>query len=337
MTREVPSVYILHGENLAEIDQFVKMLHSRLGETEVAMMNITRLDGRTCDFRELQANTQSVPFMTKRRIVELVHPLALVNNPDEVERFLKLLNQVPPSTALVLIEHKKLTPAKKRRKGDFNWVEEWADKNPGQAYIKLCLKPKGGAMIRWIIDQTETLGGQISHRAASELASMVGDDTHLTRNEIKKLLAYVNYGRTIEVEDVEHLTASIPQGDIFAMVDALTVQDGKRATQMLHKLFEVQDPISIFSMIVRQFRLLTIAREILDNDGGPADMIREFKVKPGVHPYVAEKTFNQARHFKLSELDTVYHRLLEIDESVKTGKIQNDLALDIFVTEFTSR
>ena len=44
-----------------------------------------------------------------------------------------------------------------------------------------------------------------------------------------KLLAYVNYQRAVEIDDVQNLTTDSSQGDIFAMVDALSAKDGRKA------------------------------------------------------------------------------------------------------------
>jgi DNA polymerase-3 subunit delta len=134
-------------------------------------------------------------------------------------------------------------------------------------------------------------------------------------------------------EDVEELTVSAIQGDIFVLVDALGNQDGRRAMGMLQRVLEAQDPLSVFGMVVRQFRLLLLAREVLDAGGSERDVARLVKI----HPYVAGKVTAQGRHFSIQTLEVVYHRLLDIDEAVKTGRMDGGLALDTLVAAFTSR
>lgn len=337
MSKPVPVVYILHGEDQLEMDKFVDVLHSRLEDSGVQMMNITRFDGRALDFRELQASVLAVPFMTRRRIVELINPLAALGNEDAKSRFIELLNQVPATTAFVILHASPLTENRARRRGEFHWLENWAEKNPDRAFIRLFSLPRGGAMVRWILDTAQDLGGSFSEDAAELLASLLGSDTSLAHHEIEKLLAYVDYKRSVTVEDVEVVSVSLPQGDIFKLVDAISMQEGVQATRMLHTLLEIQDPASIFSMVVRQFRLLILARELADLGGGPDDLVREYKVKPKTHPYVANKIFTQVRRFRMPELVAAYQRLLQIDQEVKTGLVPLDLELDIFVTEFTNQ
>jgi DNA polymerase III delta subunit len=56
-----------------------------------------------------------------------------------------------------------------------------------------------------------------------------------------------------------------------------------------------------------------------------------------LHPFVAEKIYAQARRFPLPVLETIYRRLLLINEAAKTGRMPLDLALDIFIGEVVAR
>lgn len=337
MTRPVPVVYILHGDDEFAISNFLAELSEKVGDPATTMMNTTRLDGRALHLEELRSAVSALPFLAKRRLVIVTHPLAITKSEPDQEKFTKILLHIPHSTALVLVEYNPLTPERERRQGQFHWLEGWADSNKERCYMKYFSQPKGSSMARWIQNQALDSGGKFSADAADLLANLVGDDTRMADQEIQKLLAFANYGRQVETEDVEALTEGIPRANIFSMVDALSDQDPKKAMGMLQNLLELQDPMSIFGMVIRQFRLLILARDIIDRGGGPQDLIREYKVKPKLHHYVADKAFTHARHFQLPVLEATYHRLLEIDEQIKTGGIDPELALVNFVAAFTSQ
>jgi DNA polymerase-3 subunit delta len=101
---------------------------------------------------------------------------------------------------------------------------------------------------------------------------------------------------------------------------------------LLQRLMSEQDFPSLFGMIVRQFRLLLLAKEVIEGGGRKEEVTRVL----GIHPYVAEKLTSQARHFSLPALEAVYRRLLEIDEMIKTGRMEGDVALDAFVAELNT-
>jgi DNA polymerase III delta subunit len=67
-------------------------------------------------------------------------------------------------------------------------------------------------------------------------------------------------------------------------------------------------------------------------EGGSPDVAAK---KIGLHPYAARISFEHARRFSMDDLESIYHRLLEIDTAMKTGGMPGDLALDVLVTELT--
>jgi DNA polymerase III subunit delta len=192
--------------------------------------------------------------------------------------------------------------------------------------------PRQKDMSGWIVNETKNQGGKIEYQAASKLAEMIGVDTRQAGMEIAKLLAYVNWARPITGSDVEAVCIVTSQQSVFDFVDALSIGNGKTAQHLLHRLLENEDPFSLWGMVIRQFRLLIQAREILDGRGNKDDVARAL----GIHPYVAEKTTGQAKRFSLDALESIYHKLLGIDEGVKTGQITLDLALDTLVMELTN-
>jgi DNA polymerase-3 subunit delta len=85
-------------------------------------------------------------------------------------------------------------------------------------------------------------------------------------------------------------------------------------------------------MIVRQFRLLLEAREIMDDGGNAEDVAKTLHQ----HPFVARKVTEQAKHFDLSTLAAIYHQLLMIDVDSKTGQMEGDVALDILIARLAN-
>jgi DNA polymerase-3 subunit delta len=130
---------------------------------------------------------------------------------------------------------------------------------------------------------------------------------------------------------VEAVCIVTSQQSLFDFVDALSNGNGRVAQHLLHRLLETEEPFSLWGMVVRQFRLLIQAREILDGRGNKDDVARAL----GVHPFVAEKTTGQAARYSIESLESIYRKLLRIDEEVKTGQSSLELAMDTLVVELT--
>lgn len=326
-----PVVYLLHGEDEFSIAQTIQRMEAKLGDPGSAVLDVARLDGRTISLDDLRSAAFVLPFMVRRRIVEVYHPLARLSSPALQEKFLALLNQVPASTALLLVEYRSLLEKSKKRV-EKHWLLRWAEAAGERADVMYHPAPKAKDMPGKILGQAKEAGRLITPRAAVKLAELVGEDTRLANQELEKLAAYTNYRSVIEEEDVIDVVAAVGQANVFAMVDALGNQDARRATALLRRLLQEQDPISLFAMIVRQFRLLLLAREVIDGGGGISEVMREL----GLLPFLAEKITAQARRFTLPTLEAIYRRLLEVDEAMKTGQMEGEVALEVLVAGLTA-
>lgn len=332
-----PVIYLFYGDNEQEISEAINYLRSRVGDPSTADLNISTIDGRLFSFDDFETASKSMPFLTDRRLIIINNPLSFTYNESNRDKLLSLLEDVPDYNAVALVEFSPLLTRRQKKKGEKHWLEEWVRKQADRGFIKEYLIESGPQMKGWIIKRVSSAGGQIDNDAANELASMVGDDTRFADQEILKLLTYVNYERPIEKEDVLLLTPMIQEGDIFELVDALGHQDKKTAMGVFHRLLADQDRMRIFSMIVRQFRFLLLAREILDNDGNEQDILRQLTPNPfKIHPYVAKKIISQARKFSITQLETIYHLLLDIDQDMKSGKMAVDLSVDMLIADIKS-
>lgn len=334
-----PVIYVFHGDDQLAIGESIAELKSRLGDRSTVELNLTMLDGRSFSIQEFETASKSLPFLSERRLIVIDNPLAYMNSDTNRRSVLALLEEIPEQNAVVLAEYRPLLSPKDKRQGKAHWLEQWVNKNKEKTYIKEFSvaksdydnRPAVVQMTDWIVARAHKQGGQINQPAAALLASLVGDDVCLADQEILKLLTYVNYERPIEKGDVEELTPTLAERSIFELVDALGNRDRKTAIGVFHRLLADQDQLRIFSMIVRQFRLLLLSREILDQNGGEIEVTRRLKL----HPFVGRKIASQARFFNQSQLESIYHRLLDIDSSLKTGMMSVDLSVDLLIAEIT--
>ncbi|GAP12888.1 DNA polymerase III, delta subunit [Longilinea arvoryzae] len=324
---EKPCIFLLFGDDTHAMESFVHGMIARMGDPGMAELNTTHLDGKIASDEDLRTAVSSLPFLGDRRLVILNHPLARTQGAEGKKRFLALLDEVPPFTALVLLVEDQPF------RGDWDtlraghWLRKWVAEAGPRALERVCGLPTPGDMPGWIQKEVRKQGGTISPEAARALAAAVETNTELATQEITKLLTYVDGKRAVEAEDVDLLCAPMGQGNIFDLVDAAAEGRTANALRELHTLLEFQDPLLVFGMLTRQYRLLIQAREILDAGGGAGEIAREMNQRD----FVANKLVRQARRFSMNDLKAVYHRLLQLDEDSKSG--QNDLmtGLDIFV------
>jgi len=321
----MPNVFFLYGNDEFAITRRLKEFEAEFTDPTSADMNTARLEARTMSEDELNTAVNAIPFLAPKRLVILANPSGKYTKPNERKKFEEFVEKVPETARLVIYE--TIEP----RNVDKHWLVKWVGKKGKLVKAQAYMLPRQWEMAGWIVNETKNQGGEIESPAAAQLAEMVGVNTRQAGQEIAKLLAYVNWERQVEVQDVEAVSIVTAQESVFDFVDALAGGDGKSAQHLLHRLLESEEAFSLWGMVVRQFRLLLLAREVLDARGGKNEVARAL----GVHPFVAEKTTAQARGFTLPVLERIYHKLLEIDEGVKTSQLTLELALDMLIVELT--
>jgi DNA polymerase-3 subunit delta len=318
-------IYLLYGNDEFAIARKLKDFESGFSDPTTAGMNAAHFEARSMSDEEFNNALNAMPFLAPKRLVTLANPSSKYNHPAARKKFEEYIGKAPDTVNLVI--HELVEPKETNK----HWLLKWAEKNSERVKTQAFMLPKQRDMAGWIVNETKNQGGKIEPAAAAKLAEMVGVDTRQAGMEIAKLLAYVNWARPIQTSDVDAVCIVTSQQSVFDFVDALSQGNGKTAQKLLHRLLENEDPFSLWGMVVRQFRLLIQAREILDGRGNKDDVARAL----GVHPFVAEKTAGQANRFTMESLENLYRRLLVIDEQVKTSQVTLDLALDTLIVELT--
>jgi len=320
-------IHLLLGTDEFGIRQHASRLGKIFSDPTSADMNTSHLDGRSVSENEISNAAGAMPFLAAQRLVLLESLPKRYQGAEGHKKFLSLLDSLPPSALFILLETEEL------KEKDFpnHWLVKWAGKNPQKAKGQGFFLPKMREMPAWLMAEAKRQGGKMEADAASRLAEMTGENTRQAAQEITKLLTYVNFAHPIGLEDVEAVSIVSAGADVFEMVDALGGRDGKKAQRILRRLLQEKDAFELFGMVVRQFRLLLLAREVMDEGG----TLQEAASALGVHPFVAEKVWGQARKFPAESLRGIHHRLLGMDEAAKTGGMPLDVGLDVFLVELT--
>jgi DNA polymerase III subunit delta len=324
-----PVVYIFHGNDDFALAHAVNDLYEKMGDAGLADLNTARLDARNASEEDIRTAANSLPFLAERRLVILTNAMARFGGVGAQARYQPFLERLPSTTALVLVIADTTERGKWKSLPDAHWLRKWTQQAGTKAHYQLCSLPHINEMPNWIKKQARSMGGTFDNAAALALTAHVANDTRLANLEIDKLLTYVDFRRPVEAEDVEMLTVGSGQTSVFDMVDAMAGGNTTAALRLLHRLLEDQEALSLFGMIVRQFRLLVQVRELMD-EGGSVQFATKVMGQP---EFVIRKLFGQAQRFSMQRLENIYRRLLAVDEAIKTSSMPAELALDTFIAE----
>jgi DNA polymerase-3 subunit delta len=261
------------------------------------------------------------------------------------ERFFRLLEDLPPTSVLVALQTIDYDTVVRGRRGaassedfarahtELSPLFRWVQDHPQQAVAREHRTPRGAAFERWAVERSRRYGAELELPAAAALREFTGENTLLADQELRKLAAYVDGQRPIGSADLELLTPFYGETDVFAMVESVGGHDAGKAMRLLQQLLAEEDPRYVFSMVVRQFRLLLLARQALDRGLAPRQVLVESPYRlPG---FAADRIGRQALGFSFDRLADVYRQLLALDIASKTGRGDLTLGLETLVASLS--
>ncbi|MFA6347427.1 MAG: DNA polymerase III subunit delta [Dehalococcoidales bacterium] len=330
-------LYILAGPDDFSRTEALAEIKKGLGDASMLSSNTSVFDGKKTTPGELATVAQAMPFLSEKRLIIVEGLLERFSSDapksrgkkttrtsakqNDIESYIKIFTGLPESTVAVLIDGEmgKNNPL-------FNGISE-------KAKVSSFPLLKGEKLTQWIKKRVAKEGGKISPEAVRLLEKQVGGDLWVMSGEIAKLSTYA-LGRQIEVEDIKKLVGYTRQANIFNMVDAVLGFKAGVGQQMLQQLMlEGMAPPQILFMISRQVRLMIQVKAMLKERKPQSEM----QMKLGLNSdFVWHKTLEQSNMYSFERLKELYHKLLDTDVAIKTGRYNDELALNILIAEMCS-
>ena len=331
-------LYILSGEDEFSISRALDTIKKGIGDPSALAVNTTTLDGRQLTLDQLRPICETFPFLSERRLV-IVNGLLerfeagskkgrkkkASNIPDRQNEYQALadyMSNLPESTAVVLVDG--------RVKSGNPLFKALSTKAEVRRFPLL----KGDELRQWIRGRVSEEGGRISPRAIESLARLVGGNLWAMSGEINKLVLFA-IGRCIEEGDVMEVVSYAQEASVFTMVDAILEFKAGVAQRLLEELLRRgAAPPYLLVMLTRQVRMVILAREMKRRGENGSEIQRRLGLKGD---YALRKTLEQAGSYSRQRLKEIYQQLLDTDLSIKTGKYDGELALNILVAELCQR
>ncbi|MEE8318903.1 MAG: DNA polymerase III subunit delta [Dehalococcoidales bacterium] len=328
-------LYLLFGEDDYSARQALDEIKKTVGDETALATNTAVLDGSQVTVEEIKRVSETVPFLAEKRLVIINGLLGRFETRQgsgrkktgagrrgEYQPLAECLANTPDFTSVVLLDGKT------------------DPKNPlfkqlsGQATLKSFPLLRGEYLTSWIQGKIRVAGSSITGPAVELLARFVGGNLWVMTSEIEKLVLFAA-GRRIEEEDVRQVVSYAQEASVFTMVDAILEFRAGAAQRLLQQLLQQgASPAYLLVMVVRQVRIIVRMKELRRQRRSEI----EIKNRLGIfNDFVYRKAQEQSARYSLERLKEVYHRLLETDLSIKTGRFEPELALNILLGELGRR
>lgn len=271
-------------------------------------MALERIDGEEAGYDRMRESLQSLPFLANKKLVVLRAPSA---NKEFVEKAEKLLNEVPETTDVIIIE-----PKLDKRSSYYKFLK----KSPG---FKEFNDLDETGLSGWLVTKAKELQATLTTNDARYMISRVGTNQQLLANELTKLAAY---DETISRSNIDLLTEPNPQSTVFELLDAAFTGNHKRMLQLYgEQRASKVEPQAIIAMLAWQLHVVAVIKTAGDK---PDDQIaRDAKL----NPFVVRKSRSIASRLTFDKLQCLVRDLADLDKQLKSVAIDADDALQAYL------
>lgn len=302
----IPLVALVVGPEDVLREAAVADLRSRALADGVRDFNEDRFDlaASGADPAAILAAAQTLPVMAERRVV-LVRGLEDRRAKRFTEDLLPGYLEAPIATTLLLLE---ASGADKR----LRWVKQV--KATGR--IIDCTGPRRPADVRrWIEARIAQVGAEAARETAAALFDAVGADLDHLATEIDKLALYAGSRTELTPDDVAELTGQLRPLAVYELTDAIGNRRRPQALHVLGRLYDQGDPpLAVLGALANHFRRLIRARDC--RPGSAKELERALEL----HPYAAQKLYDQVRRFDPPRLRRALEAIHRADRALKGGE-----------------
>lgn len=323
-------VYVLYGTETFLMDEFVSFASRQMVSSENADLNISRYDCAEVPLQLILEDAETLPFLAEHRVVvaDNAYFLSGTKPPGKLEHDLssleRYLEQPPAYTSvLFLVYADKLDERKKL-------VKRLQQKATVLPFAPL----KDGDLLAWVERQAKRHGIRIERAEAQQLIERVGGELRLLDNELAKLALYLGVsGKRVTTELIEQLTPRTLEQNVFRLVDAVAAGKLPEAFRTLYDaLLTGEEPLKLLALLARQFRLLLFVKLWASRGYSQQQLAGMLKVPP----FAVKKAWEQSRSFEEVSLRRLLGLLAEEDFRMKTGQVDKQVALELFMIRAAS-
>ncbi|MCD6499709.1 MAG: DNA polymerase III subunit delta [Deltaproteobacteria bacterium] len=299
----VAPIYCLHGPERWMKQRLAEAIRQAVLPGKTASLNHDRLSAVSHEPQQVIDCLATMPMLGKRRLVEVAD--ADRWNAKQMAELIPVLDAFPPSACLLLLADKLDGRLK-------------AVKRMAKLGVVLKLEEPSIREMAPLLERLTTAKGlRLEGSATAMLLELVGRNIGSAVAALDNASLYVGERKTITVDDVKAVVPDVRQAIIFELTDAVGAADIDAAFDALRRLgVDRNEAPRVLAMLVRQVRLLWMARSALDGGISPQALANELDV----HPFVARQLASQVRNYEAASLQAAHKAAVTADLALKGSR-----------------
>lgn len=316
-------LYLVYGKNRVRIDETVNKLTKDYLET-VDDFNRIVFDYIETSVEHIIEECITLPFLSDRKVVIVKDAFLFTAEKKRtsinhnVDKMIQYIEDKEDDTLLIFV-----TSAEKldNRKKITKLIKK-------QGKIIECEEMNERELVQYINDAVKSEGLTIRNDAVNELLNRTGVNYTIVKNELEKLMLFVD--DIITVEDVNIIVSKSLEANVFSLTDFILKDQKQEAVNVFRDLIlQKEEPIKLLGLISSQFRLY-YQTKILMNEGMRQD---EISSRLKVHPYRVKLAMSQVNQYPLETLLQKMVLIRDMDYELKSTYLDSEALFEVFISK----
>ena len=316
------NTYTILGEEVVLCE---KKIADILAAHQVKHCDVTIYDMKEATIQKALFDVQTASFLNDKRAVLVKNPefltgVATKNEAHDLEAFTKFLeNQQTENILIIYAPYEKLDERKKMVK----LLKKKTEYITFTKYTEESLK-------QWLIKKLTEKGISFEIAAIDLLLQLTKAKMDTLYQELEKIdLYFLNESdKQLTAPIVRQLITRQQEENIFLLTDAILQHKTQEAYHIYRDLLtQNEEPLKLLILIGNQFRLMKQTLGLSKQGYPEGEMAKAL----GMHPYRIKMAHQQARRFSQEAIEKYLYQIAELDYKIKTGAIQNELALELLI------
>ena len=313
---EFKPVYLLYGDEPYLKKQYEDKLIKAVVSDDT--MNYSYFDKESVSVKEIMSIGDTLPFFAEKRLIVVENSGFFKSSNDELAIYIKNM----PDYLIIIFVEEQIDKRNKLYKS----VSE-------TGYVSEMNAQPVSVLTKWIKGLFNAENKEITGDAVTCLLDRTGASMNLIKQEIEKLVTYVDNRPVIEKQDVEAVCSTQTVSRIFEMISAIGEKNQQKALKLYYDLLTLKEkPMSILFLIVRQFNGILQVAQGLSQGKNNSSLAKEI----GIQPFLVGKYGSCARKFTPEILYSALKDCAQVEEDVKSGKLIDRIAVEMIIIKYSS-
>lgn len=326
----VAPIYLVLGEERYFSERIREAFIDSILDEEAIDFNFSRFDMEQSSLNDALFEAMSFPFFGDKRLVFIENPFFLTGKkvksaPDHtIDELIDYLdNPAEFSIVVIFAPYEKLD----RRKKITKLIEK-------KAQIINVSSPEPHEATNYIKTVVEEQGYHFTPEAYQLFKERTNGDLTTMMHELDKIFMYHLDTKNITKASIQQLVPKTLEQNVFELNNLVLANDVQGSMEAYHDLLiQKEEPIKINSLLISQFRIL-LQVKILERQGyQESDMAKILKT----HPYRIKLTLRNVHKYKQTLLSEALDYLIEADYKMKTGQVDQQLQIELFIMRFSQQ